>query len=75
MTDQPGTEPEQRLPALQAMARGEQVAIELANGQRPHGTIDWVSGGEAGIVKDGAEGAIGQERSSSWVGVLPPRSS
>jgi hypothetical protein len=33
-----------------AIAPGEQVAIELANGQRPQGTIDWVSGGEAGIV-------------------------
>lgn len=29
---------------------GEQVAIELPNGQRPAATIDWVSGGEAGIV-------------------------
>ena len=31
-------------------APGEEVAIELANGQRPAGTIEWVSGGEAGIV-------------------------
>jgi len=29
---------------------GDQVAIELANGQRPAGTIDWVCGGEAGII-------------------------
>jgi len=28
---------------------GEEVAIELATGQRPAGTIDWVAGGEAGI--------------------------
>lgn len=33
-----------------AIAPGEGVAIELANGQRQQGTIDWVSGGEAGIV-------------------------
>lgn len=33
-----------------AIAAGESVAIELANGQRQQGTIDWVSGGEAGIV-------------------------
>lgn len=31
-------------------APGDEVAIELANGQRPAGTIDWVSGGEAGVV-------------------------
>lgn len=31
-------------------APGEEVAIELATGQRPAGTIDWVRGGEAGIV-------------------------
>jgi hypothetical protein len=30
-------------------APGEEVAIELATGQRPAGTIDWVAGGEAGI--------------------------
>ncbi len=30
-------------------APGEEVAIELANGQRPAGTIDWVGGGEAGV--------------------------
>ena len=33
-----------------AIAPGEEVAVELANGQRPQGRIDWVSGGEAGIV-------------------------
>ncbi|MCY7280074.1 MAG: hypothetical protein LH610_04110 [Sphingomonas bacterium] len=33
MTDKPGTE----------------VAVELATGHRPAGTIDWVAGGEAGI--------------------------
>ena len=33
-----------------AKAPGDEVAVELANGQRPAGTIDWVSGGEAGIV-------------------------
>ena len=33
-----------------AIAPGEDVAIELANGQRPAATIDWVQGGEAGIV-------------------------
>lgn len=30
-------------------APGDDVAIELASGQRPAGTIDWVSAGEAGI--------------------------
>lgn len=30
-------------------APGAEVAIELATGQRPVGTIDWVAGGEAGI--------------------------
>ena len=30
-------------------APGEEVAVELATGQRPAGTIDWVAGGEAGI--------------------------
>ena len=30
-------------------AAGEEVAIELATGHRPTGTIDWVAGGEAGI--------------------------
>ena len=30
-------------------APGEEVAIELATGQRRLGTIDWVEGGEAGI--------------------------
>ncbi len=33
-----------------SIAPGGQVAVELANGQRPAGTIDWVKGGEAGIV-------------------------
>lgn len=28
---------------------GAEVAIELATGQRPAGTIDWVAGGEAGV--------------------------
>jgi hypothetical protein len=32
-----------------ATAAGEEVAIELATGQRPAGTIAWVAGGEAGI--------------------------
>ena len=30
-------------------APGAEVSIELATGQRPAGTIDWVAGGEAGI--------------------------
>ena len=30
-------------------APGAEVAIELATGQRPAGTIDWVAGGEAGV--------------------------
>jgi len=30
-------------------APGAEVAVELATGQRPAGTIDWVAGGEAGI--------------------------
>lgn len=30
-------------------APGEEVAIELATGQRPTGTIEWVANGEAGI--------------------------
>ena len=29
---------------------GAEVAVELATGQRPAGTIDWVAGGEAGII-------------------------
>jgi hypothetical protein len=29
---------------------GSEIAVELANGQRPAGTIDWVCGGEAGII-------------------------
>jgi hypothetical protein len=28
---------------------GDDVSVELATGQRPAGTIDWVAGGEAGI--------------------------
>ena len=31
-------------------APGDEIAVELATGQRPVGTIDWVSGGEAGII-------------------------
>jgi len=30
-------------------APGEEVALELATGQRPAGTIEWARGGEAGI--------------------------
>ena len=30
-------------------APGEEVAVELATGQRPIGTIDWIAGGDAGI--------------------------
>ena len=30
-------------------APGAEVSVELATGQRPAGTIDWVAGGEAGI--------------------------
>ncbi len=30
-------------------APGDEVAVELATGQRPAGTIEWVAGGEAGI--------------------------
>ena len=33
-----------------SIAPGEQVAVELANGQRPVGTVDWIKGGEAGVV-------------------------
>lgn len=33
-----------------AIAPGEEVAVELTNGQRPAATVEWVSGGEAGIV-------------------------
>jgi hypothetical protein len=33
-----------------AIAPGQDVAVELANGQRPQGRIDWVKGGEAGVV-------------------------
>lgn len=32
------------------VAAGDEIAVELANGQRPQGRVDWVSGGEAGIV-------------------------
>ena len=32
------------------IGRGEEVAVELANGQRPQGTVDWVDRGEAGVV-------------------------
>ena len=45
-----------RISALGATVRGElsrapgdEVAIELATGQRPAGTVDWVKGGETGI--------------------------
>ena len=31
-------------------ALGDDIAVELATGQRPAATIDWVSGGEAGVV-------------------------
>lgn len=31
-------------------APGAEVSVELATGQRPVGTIDWVAGGEAGII-------------------------
>lgn len=30
-------------------APGDEISVELATGQRPAATIDWVSGGEAGI--------------------------
>lgn len=30
-------------------APGAEVAVELATGQRPAGTLDWIAGGEAGI--------------------------
>lgn len=46
-----------RISALGATLRGntnkvpgDNIAIELATGQRPAGTIDWVSGGEAGVI-------------------------
>ena len=32
-----------------AQVPGEEVAVELATGHRPAGTIDWVAGGEVGI--------------------------
>ena len=31
-------------------APGAEVSVELATGQRPAGTIEWVAGGEAGII-------------------------
>ena len=34
---------------VDTQAPGEDVAVELATGQRPVGTIDWIAGGEAGI--------------------------
>lgn len=33
-----------------AVAAGDEIAVELANGQRPAATIDWVGRGEAGVV-------------------------
>jgi hypothetical protein len=30
-------------------AAGDEIAVELANGQRPAATVDWVSCGEAGV--------------------------
>lgn len=33
-----------------AIAAGEDVAVELTNGQRPQGVVDWIRDGEAGIV-------------------------
>ena len=46
-----------RISALGATLRGEvtiapggEVAVELANGTRPQGRVDWVSGGEAGVI-------------------------
>ena len=33
-----------------AIAPGEEVAVELSNGQRPSATVEWVGGGEAGVV-------------------------
>lgn len=32
-----------------AARQGEQLAIELVTGQRPAATVEWVSGGEAGV--------------------------
>jgi len=32
-----------------AQVPGEEVAVELATGHRPVGTIDWIAGGDAGI--------------------------
>ena len=37
------------LRGVMAQAPGEEVAVELATGQRPAGTIEWVAGGEAGV--------------------------
>ena len=33
-----------------SIAPGEQVAVELSNGQRQQGHIDWVDRGEAGVI-------------------------
>ena len=35
--------------ARAARSPGDEVTVELATGQRPAGTIEWVAGGEAGI--------------------------
>jgi hypothetical protein len=32
------------------MAPGAEIAVELATGQRPAGTVEWVKAGEAGVV-------------------------
>ncbi len=40
------------LRGVMTQAPGDEVAIELATGQRPAGIIDWVAGGEAGIRFD-----------------------
>jgi hypothetical protein len=37
------------LRGVMTQAPGDEVAVELATGQRPAGTIEWVAGGEAGI--------------------------
>ena len=31
-------------------APGDEIAVELASGHRPHGIIEWIEGGEAGIA-------------------------
>lgn len=33
-----------------SISAGDEIAVELANGQRPAATVDWVGGGEAGAV-------------------------